>query len=175
MYAIRIVRTSAVLAATLALAGCGGGNGAKKPEAGHDHAHGHKAAHGGCLNAIGSCETGHAEVKVDADVLKLWLVGGANDTDKAVRVPDAEIVLSVKLEGEKQPRNLALKAKPSALLEEKPGDCSCFEARADWLKGVRSFEATGTVTFKGRKEKLEIDYPHGHDPDHGAAGEGHGH
>ena len=29
--------------------------------------HGHEAVHGGCLNVIGSCENGHAEVKLDGD------------------------------------------------------------------------------------------------------------
>jgi hypothetical protein len=161
------------VAAALVLAGCGGEDHAKKPEAGHGH--GHKAAHGGCLNVIGACAVGHAEVKVEGGFLRLWLVGGENDTNKAVRVPDAEIALSVTVEDEKVPRPLVLKARPNALLEEKPGDCSCFEAQADWLKDVKGFEATGAVTFKGRKEKLEIDYPHGHDPDRKAAGEQHGH
>jgi hypothetical protein len=109
------------------------------------------------LNAIGKCETGHAEVKVEGDLLRLWFVGGGNDTAKAVRVPDKEIVLAVKIAGEKE------------------GDCSCFEGRAEWLAGVKEFEASGTATFKGNKEELKIDYPHGYDPDHDAPGEGHGH
>ena len=137
--------------------------------------HGHKSAHGGCLNAIGACETGHAEVRIEGDVLKLWFVGGENDTDKAVRVPDREIALSVTPEGEKAPRSIVLKAKPNALLEEKDGDCSCFEGQADWLKDLKGFEATGTVTFKGKKENLKIDFPHGYDPDHEGPGEKHGH
>jgi hypothetical protein len=163
---------AAAAAAALALAaGCGKDGHEEKHEGGH----GHQAAHGGCLNAVGKCETGHAEIKVEEDVLKLWFVGGGHDTAKAVRVPDKEVVLTVKVAGEKEPRTLSLKAAPLALAEEKEGDCSCFEGRADWLKGVKDFEATGAVTFKGRKEDLKIDYPHGYDPDHEAPGEGHSH
>lgn len=155
------------LAAALVLAG---GCGRDEPEHAHKEGHGHTAAHGGCLNAIGSCETGHAEIRVEGDVLKLWFVGGGNETDKAVRVPDKEIVLSVTVGGEKEPRSLTLRACPNPLAEEKEGDCSCFQGRADWLKGAAEFEAAGTVTFKGRKESLEVHYPHGHDPDHEAGG-----
>ena len=165
---MRLGRSLALPFLMFALAG---GCGQDKPEEKHEH----QAAHGGCLNVIGACETGHAEVRVDEDVLKLWFVGGGNDTAKAVRVPDKEIVLSVKVEGEKEPRTLALQCKPNALLEEKDGDCSCFEGRADWLKDVKGFEAAGTVTFKGRPEGLKIDFPHGYDPDHEAPGEKHGH
>lgn len=162
------------LATILVLAsGCGKDDhaGRGKPEA----EGGHKTAHGGCLNVIGACAIGHAEVRVEGDTLKLWLVGGENDTARAVRVPDGEIALSVTLDGEKAPRALVLKAKPNALLEEKAGDCSCFEGQADWLRNVKGFEATGTVNFKGRKESLRIDFPHGYDPDHKAPGEKHGH
>ncbi len=170
---------AAGIAAALALAwGCGrdeaAGQHGHEHADGHEHGH-HKAAHGGCLNAIGACETGHAEVALEDGLLRLWFVGGGNDTAKAVRVPDGKIALSVTLEGEKEPRALVLEARPSALLEEKAGDCSCFEARADWLTGVRGFKARGEVDFKGRKEALVIDYPHGYDPDHGEAGKEHGH
>lgn len=163
------IALACVAAAFALIGGCG------KDEHGHDKAHGHKAAHGGCLNVIGSCGNGHAEVKVEEDVLKLWFVGGENDTDKAVRVPDKEIALTVKVEGEKGPRTVTLKCKPNQLLEEKEGDCSSFEGQADWLKTAKDFEATGSVTFKGKQQELKIDYPHGYDPDHKGHGEKHEH
>ena len=136
--------------------------------------HGHKAAHGGCLNVIGSCGNGHAEVKVEGDILKLWFVGGENDTDKAVRVPDKELTLAVNVEGGQNPRSITLKCKPIQLLEEKEGDCSCFEGQADWLKTAKDFEAKGTVTFRGKQQEFKIDYPHGFDPDDDGHGEAHG-
>jgi hypothetical protein len=128
--------------------------------------HGHKAAHGGCLNELEECENGHAEVKVDGNVLKLWFVGGGNDTKKSVRVPDKEITLTIKGEKGAADKQLVLKAKPIELAEEKIGDCSYFEGQADWLKDLKEFDAAGTVTFKGKQVKLKIDYPHGYDPDH---------
>ena len=103
----------------------------------------HKAAHGGCLNALGACENGHAEVKVEGDTLKLWFVGGGSDTEKAVRVPDKEIALSVTLEGETAAKPIALKAKPNELAEEKEGDCSHFEGKADWLNGRQEVHRDG--------------------------------
>ncbi len=125
----------------------------------------HKAPHGGCLNAIATCENGHAEVKVEGDMLKLWFVGGGTDTEKAVRIPDKEITLSVTLAGEKESRNLILKAKPNELAEEKEGDCSSFEGKAEWLKNAKKFVATATINFKGKKQELKIEYPAGYDPD----------
>jgi hypothetical protein len=157
------------MAALVLAGGCG------KEEHGHDQNHDHAAAHGGCLNVIGSCENGHAEVKVEGDVLRLWFVSGEKNTDKAVRVPDNDIALSVKVEGEKDTKTLMLKCKPSQLLEEKDGDCSCFEGQADWLKTAKDFEATGAVTFKGKRQEFKIDYPHGHDPDHEGHGDKHEH
>lgn len=130
----------------------------------------HTAAHGGCLNALGACENGHAEVKLEGTTLKLWFVGGGTDTKRAVRVPDKEIALIVTLVGAPKSKPLLLKAAPNELAEEKEGDCSHFEGTADWLSGVTKFTATGTVTFKGRKQQVRIEYPAGYDPDDDEAG-----
>jgi len=138
------------------------GDEAKKTES---KAAGHKTAHGGCLNALGTCEIGHAEVKLDGVTLKLWFVGGGNDTEKAVRVPDKEIVLSVTLDGQDEAKAIILKAKPNELAEEKEGDCSAFEGTADWLKGVSKLTAKGTVQFKGKTQNIIIELPNGYDPD----------
>ena len=138
---------------------------AEKEKNGHEEKAEHKVAHGGCLNAIATCENGHAEVKVEGDMLKLWFVGGGTDTEKAVRIPDKEITLSVTLAGEKESRNLILKAKPNELAEEKEGDCSSFEGKAEWLKNAKKFVATATINFKGKKQELKIEYPAGYDPD----------
>ena len=124
----------------------------------------HEAHHGGCLNAIETCAVGHAEVKLDGDVLRIWFVGGENETDKAVRVSDKQIVLTIKPDGG-QERSLALDARPNALAEEKVGDCSYFEAKADWLAGVKRFTASGQVSLKGKQRPIKIEYPDGYDPD----------
>lgn len=127
--------------------------------------HHHEAHHGGCLNAVAKCEIAHVEVKVSGDVMKCWFVGGGHDTDKAVRIPDREIILSVK-SGNNEEKKLVLKARPIELAEEKIGDCSFFEGKADWLSSLKEFEAYGKATVKGKIRDIEIHYPEGYDPDH---------
>jgi hypothetical protein len=140
---------------------CAGGQWAVAEET-----HGHEPAHGGCLNELGACENGHAEVKVEGNIFKLWFVGGGTNTKTAVRVPDKQIALTVKTEKNAADKQIVLKAKPLALAEEKVGDCSYFEGQADWLKGLKEFSAEGTVNFKGLQIKMKIEYPQGYDPDH---------
>ena len=152
-------------AAALLSVGCERKPAAAPPAKAEEHHAEHKAFHGGCLNAINSCDNGHAEVRVDGDVLTLWFVGGGNDTGQSVRVPDAEITLAIKTADGAPEKSIVLKAKPNALAEEKVGDCATFEGQAEWLKGIKEFHATGSVTFKGKKENLRIDYPDGYDPD----------
>jgi hypothetical protein len=128
--------------------------------------HGHIAVHGGCLNEIGGCENGHAEVKIEGTRLRMWLVGGGNNTTTAMRVPDASIALAITIGTGQPPRTLVLAAKPLILAEETIGACSYFEANADWLAGVAALKATGSVQFNGKKADLVIEWPHGFDPDH---------
>lgn len=123
----------------------------------------HKAVHGGSLNAIVTCENGHAEVKLDGDKLQLWFVGGGPNTDKSVRVPDKSISVQIKTgNGTKQ---LVLSPKPLELAGEKVGDCSYFEGSALWLKNLAKFTAEGQITFRDKKMPLKIEYPAGYDPD----------
>lgn len=123
----------------------------------------HKAVHGGSLNAIVTCENGHAEVKLDGDMLQLWLVGGGPNTDKSVRVPDKSISIQVKTDN--SAKTLVLNPKPLELAGEKVGDCSCFEGTAHWLKSLAKFTAEGQIMFRGKKVPLRIEYPKGYDPD----------
>jgi len=172
---LKSIVLAGVLAAAMAVFyGCSGSNEPKKPATQEtkqpvaDKAeHGHEAHHGGSLNAIELCSVGHAEVKVEGGTLRCWLVGGENETDKSVRIPDAEVCLAVKLEGGEE-KPLVLAAKPIDLAGEKIGDCSYFEGAADWLKGVERFSATGTVHCKGKERAIRIEYPDGYDPDDGS-------
>jgi len=172
-----------VLACTLGvvMAASGGCHRTDEPKAeskkasGEEDKHGHEAHHGGCLNAIELCSVGHAEVKLEDGVLRCWFVGGENETDKSVRVPDEEIRLTVRLDGGEE-KPLVLAAKPIDLAGEKVGDCSYFEGAADWLKNVKRFVATGTVQCKGKERPIRIEYPDGYDPDDqpdASAGGGH--
>jgi hypothetical protein len=133
-------------------------------QAAAEERHGHKPFHDGVLNVIGK-ELAHAEVLIVEDSLEVWFVGGGQDTGRSVQIKAAEIPLVVKIPGQGQ-KKLILKADPMKLAGEKMGYCSHFVARADWLKGVKEFEATGSVVIKGVKEKLIIHYPEGYDPLH---------
>lgn len=135
----------------------------KAPSTCEEHKGEHKAVHGGSLNAIVTCENGHAEVKLDRDKLQMWFVGGGPNTDKSVRIPDTSVKLRVKTDNVN--KTLILKPVPLELAGEKVGDCSCFEGTASWLKGLAKFDADGQITFRGKKMPLKIEYPKGYDPD----------
>ena len=139
----------------------------------HEHKHGHTAAHGGSLYEVEACRTGHVEVKRDGDTITLWFVGGHSSTDRAVRVPDSEITLTITIAGSTEARPLAFAPQPIELAGETAGDCSRFTATAPWLANATAFTASGTVTFKGRRRELAIDYPREHHAphDHDAHGE----
>jgi hypothetical protein len=131
---------------------------------GHDPAL-HKAHHGGVLNVIGTCETGHIEIRLSEDTLEAWVVGGGHDTDRSVPIEAEEISLTVNVPGRGE-KTLVLKADPMKLAGEKVGHCSHFVGTADWLLEVEAFEATGAVFFKGFRRILLIKYPGGYDPEH---------
>ncbi|UCD72068.1 MAG: hypothetical protein JSW70_03480 [Syntrophobacterales bacterium] len=128
------------------------------------HGH-HEAHHGGVLNVIGQ-EAGHIEIRIEGNVLEAWFVGGGHDTDRSIPIKAEEIVLKATVPG-KGEMALVLKAAPMKLAGERPGHCSHFIAKADWLRDVREFEARGEVVFKGIRHELIIKYPEGHDPLHG--------
>jgi len=160
-----IAIASAVLLSCLICNGCSNRTGSSHARTTHkhEHEHHHKSAHGGSLNAIVTCENGHAEVKLSGEKLQLWFVGGGHDTGKSVRIPDSSVRLQVKTsDGVK---TLVLTPKPLDLAGEKIGDCSHFEGTAPWLKGLAKFTANGQITFRGKKMPLRIDYPRGYDPD----------
>jgi hypothetical protein len=147
------------LVASVGTMGCG------KREEGHGHP-GHKAHHGGALNAVGGCETGHAEVKVAGDRVELWFVGGGSETGRAVRVAAKLITLDATLP-DGTIEKLTLEVDPLELAGEEPGDASHFVGRADWLRTAKSWRATGRVEFKGAERDLVLVWPEGWDPGHG--------
>ena len=156
---------TAVIAALLVIMMCVGcSNKTAKTSSECDKQEGeHKAAHGGSLNAIVTCENGHAEVKLDGNKMQMWFVGGGPNTDKSIRVPDKSISLQIDAKGSK--KTLILTPKPLELAGEKVGDCSYFEGNAPWLNGTKEFNASGQITFKGKNMPLKIEYPKGYDPD----------
>ena len=126
----------------------------------------HVAHHGGCLNAVVTCENGHAEVTVVGDTLKCWFVGGGPNTGESVPIGDTAISLSVMPAGSTHARTLVLQAEPLKLAEETMGHCSYFEGKAAWLSGLSTFVATGKLRhYQGKSMPLRIEYPGGYDPD----------
>lgn len=174
MKLIGLIKLTVVLLAVVVFAfGCskeqpalGEYNEGERHEGEHeDHGHGHKAAHKGVLCAIEKCGVGHAEIVLKGEELTLYFVGGHDKTDKAKTLTQEEISLEVTLpDGAK--KELVLKAAPMELAGEKAGKCSRYTARAEFLKGVKSFEAVGTVELDGTKRKLKLVYPGGYNPDH---------
>ena len=162
--AIALVTVTLAFAVSMSvLPGCSKStDSARKPDA-QKAEEKHEAHHGGCLNAIETCAVGHAEVKLEGDLLKVWFVGGETETDKAVRVTDKQIELTVTPEGGKE-QKLTLEPKPIDLAGEKVGDCSFFEGNAAWLTGVKKFGASGKVNLKGRERPIKIEFPEGYDP-----------
>jgi hypothetical protein len=138
---------------------------AHQDEEGHHHGH-HEAHHGGVLNVIGE-EAGHIEIRIEDDTLEAWFVGGGNDTDRAVPIKAEEISLTVDSPGQEE-KALILKADPMKLAGEELGHCSHYVARADWLRGIETFQAKGEVEFRGIPQEIVIDYPKGYDPMHGS-------
>lgn len=120
----------------------------------------HHAAHGGILNEIGSCENGHAEVVIEGPRLRLWFVGGGNQTGTAVRVADRQVVLT-----DSAGHTLTLQPTPLTLAEETVGDCSAFAGEAPWLAGMTKGRLSGPVTFKGKAVTLMITWPDGFEAD----------
>ncbi len=126
----------------------------------------HVAHHGGCLNAIVTCENGHAEIKLVGDKLECWFVGGGPNTGESVPIGDRSIILKVRPVGGSIARMLVLAAKPLALAEETAGHCSYFEGRAAWLKGLHAFTADGMLQhYNDKAQPIHIEYPKGYDPD----------
>ena len=100
---------------------------AKPNAAGEVH---HKAYHDGCLNAVVTCENGHAEVKLEGDLIRCWFVNGGNDTGRSVPIGETSISLSVTSDRFNGTRGIVLYAKPLSLAGETMGSCSYFEGQA---------------------------------------------
>ncbi len=133
----------------------------------HDHSgeHAHKAPHSGCLNEIGSCETGHVEVLVTDGRIEIFLLAGGHEISRSVRVPEKAIILRSWAE-DGSVRKIELEPEPLELGGEKIGDCSHFAGSANWLKSSAPFEAYGWLMFRGAVRPIVVHYPKGYAPSH---------
>lgn len=129
-------------------------------------AHEHKAPHGGCLVVIGD-EFAHVEFVLDAATGKLTGYVLDGEAEKAVRIKQKEIKISVKGLGAKE-FEVELKAVENVLSGETPGDTSQFEGTHETLKGAKHFDGKiDKIEIKGQKAKdITFDFPHGNEEAH---------
>jgi len=144
------------------LAGCG------EPKhgdhAGHSrHGHQHTPPHGGTPVVLGN-EDYHLEFVLDPAGGKLQAYVLDSHMDKFIRLTNESFTVSAKPND--KPETLVFRAAPNAATGEKVGDTALFEAQADWLKTVKSFEVVlDELTVRGRKfEKIAFNFPKGNAP-----------
>ena len=128
----------------------------------HSHGHAHEPPHGGALNVFGS-EFAHFEFLHDKATgeLTCYVLGG--HAEKAVKLPDETLTLSITADG--QSFDVVLAAQANELTGETVGDSSLFVGTDDRLKGQDAFLITAKeVTIKGVTFKdVEMPYPDGNE------------
>jgi hypothetical protein len=128
------------------------------------HKHEHHAPHDGTPVVLGE-EAYHLELVLVADEGKLqaYVLDGHMENFIRCAAPSFEVIASV--EGEKRP--LTFSAVADSATGEKVGDTSLFEARADWLKTTKKFDAVLTsLTIKGTAfANVPFNFPLGNDHD----------
>lgn len=109
-------------------------------ESDHDHSHGtnhdHAPPHGGTPVLV-AADKFHLELVLDnaAGTMQAYVLDG--HLDRYVQVPETEFTLVAKSENHTE--QLTFKRAPDHASGEVPARSALFEARADWLKSVKSF------------------------------------
>ncbi|MGA2015890.1 MAG: hypothetical protein ABSH26_02980 [Opitutaceae bacterium] len=151
---------TAITVATVLAAGC------SRPPAssGLPHRHEHHPPHGGTPVVLGD-EAYHVELVLDATAgtLQAFILDGEMENFVRIPAPSVEIVADVG----GAPRTLVLSAVANPATGETVGDTSLFEARADWLRGAREFDAVlREVTVRGTTfTGVKFNFPRGNDTD----------
>lgn len=118
------------------------------------------APHDGTLIVFGE-ETAHLELVLDSASGKIegYVLDGHAST--AIRIPQTEIEMWVKVGNASE--TISLAARANKLSGEKPGDTSEFEGRSALLAGATSFEGSVVaVTVRGTKfENVSFPFPQG--------------
>jgi predicted small lipoprotein YifL len=132
--------------------------GAQTPAARHEH----RAPHGGAAVALGD-EAYHLEFVLDQTAGKLTAFVLDGEMDKYIRVPTSGFAVLANVAGASQP--LAFKAVGNSATGEVAGDTSTFEATAEWLKTVTSFDAVLTaIEIRGSTfSNVAFNFPKGND------------
>jgi len=182
MRSFNIVVTSLVLAVSAwGLAGCGGGQPAKKTagtEKGHDEEHGHhhhhhgeKGPHEGALVALGD-EAAHLEVVFDAESGKLTAYVLDAEAKGAVHVTQPSIELAIILGGKEEAKKGTVSdpivVTLAAVMPSDKGEATEFSAEVEALKGAKEFDAVLTsLTISGKEFKeTKFNYPKGNEHEH---------
>ncbi|MEO6567546.1 MAG: hypothetical protein ABIO94_02185 [Opitutaceae bacterium] len=133
--------------------------------AGHDHsahAHEHTAPHGGTPVMLGK-ELYHLEFVLDraAGKLSAYVLDGEMDKYIRLAMPSFEVFATVN--GTKQ--LLTLRAIEDSATGEKVGDTALFEATADWLKTVSTFDAVlSKIEIRGSAfADVAFNFPNGNE------------
>ena len=138
----------------------------------HDHDHGtaetsahrheHHAPHGGTPVVLGE-DAYHLELVLDADrgALRAYVLDGHMEDFIRCAAPSFEIVGLVGAES----RSLVFEPVGDPATGEKPGDTACFEAKADWLRTAKEFDAVLTsLTIRGSTfDAVAFRFPEGNE------------
>jgi hypothetical protein len=126
--------------------------------------HAHQAPHGGTPVVLGN-EACHLELVRDAAAGKLtaYVLDGEMENFLRVKAASFEVVAS----GGVEKRVLLFRAVANAATGEAVGDTSQFEAQADWLKAIATFDATLTsLEIRGTPfTAVAFNFPKGNDRD----------
>ncbi len=137
----------------------------QKSEAAHDEheGHDHTAPHGGALLVLGDEHAAHLELLFEPTTSKLTGYVLDGEAEKAIRIAQQEIRLTVAGGDLKSSAALTLKGIASPLTGEKPGDTSQFEGSEPALKGAKKFNVViKSITVRGKEYKnVEASYPEG--------------
>jgi hypothetical protein len=158
------MKTSTLLCVALA-AGLAGGcsktePGAPAKEAAHRHEH--KPPHGGTPVELGE-EEYHVEFVLDAPDGKLRAFVMDGELENFVRIDAPSVEITAQVSGQQE--KLRLHPVANNATGEKAGDTSLFEARADWLKTTRTFDAVlREITVHGKTyTNILFNFPKGND------------
>lgn len=112
--------------------------------------HHHAAPHGGALIVLGDDHAAHLELVLEPETGKLTGYVLDGEAEKAIRISQPEVKLTLSGGDLKSSASVTLKAVSSPLTGEKAGDSSQFEATVPALNGVKEFEVTiETLTIRG--------------------------
>ena len=132
--------------------------------AGEPRRHEHHPPHGGTPVVLGD-EACHVELVLDAaaGTLQAFVLDAEMENFIRCSAPSIEIVARV----DGAPRTLVLGAVANPATGETVGDTSLFEARADWLRATRRFDAVlRSVTVRGTTyTDVRFNFPEGNDTD----------